>query len=112
MGKSKASSVRIKKGDSVKIIAGNSRGKTGKVLKVFPESRRIIVERVNFIKRHTKPRSQSDPGGIQEREAPISISNVMLICPKCGGETRVGMMFTDDGSKIRICKKCREMIDA
>lgn len=103
--------VRIRKNDIVRVVAGNSRGSKGKVLKVFPRSRRVIVEGVNFIKRHTKPRSQTDQGGIQEREAPIHISNVKLICPKCGAETRLGMHTADDGSKVRICKKCLEMVD-
>jgi len=103
--------VKIKKNDTVRVIAGNSRGSKGKVLKVFPRSQRVIVEGINFIKRHTKARSQTDPGGIQEREAPIHISNVMLICPKCGAETRIGMHLAEDGSKIRLCIKCREMVD-
>ncbi len=111
MRKNQQPAVRIKKNDIVRVIAGNYRGAKGKVLKVFPRSRRVIIEGVNFIKRHTKPRSQSDPGGIQEREAPIHISNVELVCPKCGAETRIGMHFTEDGSKVRICKKCLEMID-
>ncbi|HHS49849.1 MAG TPA: 50S ribosomal protein L24 [candidate division Zixibacteria bacterium] len=104
--------IRVKKNDIVKVIAGNSRGKKGKVLKVYPRSRRVVVEGVNFILRHTRPSSQTQQGGIQEREAPVNVSNVMLICPKCGGTTRIGMHFTDDGSKVRFCKKCREMIDA
>lgn len=104
--------VKIKKNDTVRVIAGNYRGSKGKVLKVFPKSHRVIVEGINFIKRHTKPRKQGDPGGIQEREAPIHISNVLLVCPKCGADSRIGMHFTDDGSKVRICKKCMEMIDA
>ncbi|MGC9314981.1 MAG: 50S ribosomal protein L24 [bacterium] len=112
MRKNQTTPVKIKKNDTVRVIAGNSRGSRGKVLKVFPKTRRVIIEGVNFIKRHTKPRSQTDPGGIQEREAPIHVSNVALICPKCGAETRVGMFFADDGSKARVCKKCQEMIDA
>ncbi|MCK5832251.1 50S ribosomal protein L24 [bacterium] len=104
--------MRIKKNDIVKVIAGNSRGKKGKVLKVYPRTRRLVIEGVNFILRHTKATSQTNQGGIQEREAPISVSNVMLICPKCGGMTRIGTHFTDDGSKARFCRKCREMIDA
>jgi len=111
MSKQKQKNVRIKKGDNVLVIAGNYRGKKGKVLKVFPEENRVIIEGVNFVKRHTRPKSQTDQGGIQEREAAINISNVMLICPKCGASTRVGMYFTDDQSKVRVCKKCREMID-
>ena len=112
MLKDKVTPVRIKKNDIVKIIAGNYRGKKGKVLKVYPRRNRLIVEGVNFVKRHTRPKSQTDPGGIQEREGPIDVSNVMLICPKCSAPTRVGMYFTEDGSKVRICCKCREMIDA
>ena len=112
MKKSQKSPVRIKKNDTVMVIAGNYVGKKGKVLKVLPQGGRLIIEGVNFIKRHTKPKSQTDQGGIQEREAPVNVSNVMLICPKCGAQTRVGMYFTEDGSKVRVCKKCGEMIDA
>lgn len=112
MRKNQLAAIRVKKNDTVKVIAGNSRGKRGKVLKVFPRTRRVIVEGVNFIHRHTKPTSATQQGGIQEREAPISVSNVMLVCPKCGAATRIGTHFTDDGSKARICRKCREMVDA
>jgi large subunit ribosomal protein L24 len=104
--------IKIKKNDIVKVIAGNYNGKKGKVLKVFPRGHRIIVEGVNFIKRHTKPTTANQQGGIQEREAPLDVSNVMLVCPKCGSATRIGTFFTDDGSKVRFCKKCKEMIDA
>ncbi|MCD6502313.1 50S ribosomal protein L24 [bacterium] len=109
--KQKLSSFKIKKNDTVKVIAGNYSGKKGKVLKVFPRSQRLIVEGVNFIHRHTKPTTENQQGGIQEREAPVNISNVMLICPKCGGATRIGTLFSEDGSKVRFCRKCKEMID-
>ena len=112
MRKNQNPPMRIKKGDVVQVIAGNYRGKKGKVLKVFPDERRVIVEGANFIQRHTRPTQTNQQGGIQEREAPIDISNVMLVCPKCGANTRIGMHHMEDGSKNRVCKKCREMIDA
>ncbi|MCD6595861.1 50S ribosomal protein L24 [bacterium] len=103
---------KIKKGDIVEIMAGNDKGARGKVLKVYPSSRTIIVEGVKFIKRHTKA-SQSDPqGGIQEREAPIHISSVMLVCPNCGHPARIGYHFMEDGTKVRVCRKCNEMIES
>ncbi len=104
--------LRIRRGDLVEVISGDDRGKRGKVLKVFPRERRIIVEGVNFVKRHVRP-SQRDPqGGIQEREAPIHVSNVMLVCPNCGNRTRVGYHFMEDGTKVRVCKVCHEMIES
>ena len=102
----------IRKGDVVEVIAGNDRGKRGKVLKVFPRDNRIIVERIRFIKRHTRPTQRDPQGGIQEREAPIHISNVMLVCPNCGEKTRIGHHFLEDGTKVRICKICDEMIES
>lgn len=105
--------MRIKKKDQVKIISGDERlsGKTGTVMKVIPGSRRVIVEGANFVKKHTRAKSQSEPGGIIEMEAPIHVSNVMLICPKCKEPARVGIKIMENGSKMRICKKCREVID-
>ena len=103
---------KIKKGDLVEVIAGNYRGARGKVLKVFPKRNRLIVEGVNFVKRHVRPTQRDPQGGIQEREAPIHISNVMLVCPNCGHRTRVGFMFMEDGTKVRVCKKCHEMIES
>lgn len=102
----------ITKNDTVKVIAGNHRGKVGKVLKVFPESHRIIVEKVNLVKRHTRPRSQQDQGGIIEKEAPIHVSNVMLVCPKCSQPSRTGVSQLADGKKVRVCKSCNEMLTA
>ncbi len=102
--------MHIKKGDDVLVTAGNDRGKQGRVLKVFPKQRRVIVEGINFIKRHTRP-SQSNPqGGIVEKEAPIHISNVMLM--HNGNPTRVGYRYLDDGSKVRVAKSTGEVIQS
>jgi len=103
--------MRIKKNDTVVVIAGNYRGKKGKVLKVVPVKGRAIVEGVNFIKRHTKPTRKQVQGGIIEKEASINISNLMVVCPKCGEPTRVGVKVLPDGGRSRICKKCGEMFD-
>ena len=96
--------------DQVVVIAGDDRGKTGKVLKVLLEKERVIVEKVNFIKRHTKPRSQKIQGGILEREAPIHVSNVMHLCPKCQMGVRVTMKRGQDGKRERYCSRCGEAI--
>jgi large subunit ribosomal protein L24 len=102
--------MRIKKNDTVRVLSGNSRGVEGKVLKVFPDTGRIIVEKVNLIKRHTRQTGQGQDGGIIEKEAPIDASNVILICPKCSRPTRTGVKGLADGRKVRICKKCNEML--
>lgn len=102
--------MRIKKNDIVKVIAGNSKGMEGKVLKVFPYNNRVIVEKVKLIKRHTRSSGQGDQGGIIEKEAAIDISNVMLVCPKCSKPAKTEMAELADGRKIRKCKKCRETL--
>lgn len=102
--------MHIKKKDKVMVVAGNHRGKTGIVLKVFPETDRVIVEKVNLIKRHTRQSNQAPQGGIIEREGPVDASNVMLICPKCDNPTRTGTVVLKDGSRVRTCKKCKEML--
>ena len=107
--------MHIKKDDIVQVISGNDRGKQGRVLKVFPENSRIIVEGVNFIKRHTRPNQKLPQGGIIEREAPIHASNAMVVCPKCNQLTTTGMKQVEDEAKnktsrVRYCKKCGEMI--
>lgn len=102
--------IKIIKNDTVKVIGGNNKGKIGKVLKVYPKTNRIIVEKVQLVKRHQKPRSQQDPGGIIEKEAPIHVSNVLLICPKCSKPTRTGVGLLSDGKKVRVCKSCNEML--
>lgn len=102
--------MRIIKNDTVKVISGNQKGKVGKVLKVYPKSDRVIVEKVRLVKRHTRKRSAQDKGGIVEKEAPIHISNVMLVCPKCSKPTRTGIGQLADGKKVRVCKSCNEML--
>jgi len=102
---------RIKKGDTVMVISGDEKGKKGKILSVLPDENRIIVEGVNFVRRHTKQRSAREPGGILEKEAPIHISNAMLICPKCGEPTRVGKTKLTEGGWVRYCKNCQEIFD-
>ncbi|MFA5857960.1 MAG: 50S ribosomal protein L24 [Elusimicrobiota bacterium] len=99
----------IKKKDKVKIVSGEDRGKVGEVLKVIPEENRIIIAKINMVKRHLR-RSQNDPGGIREKEAPVHISNVMLVCPKCEQPSRPKIDKMSDGKKVRICRKCNEMI--
>lgn len=102
--------VKIKKNDIVTVIKGNDAGKSGKVLKVFPKEGKVIVEKINFVKRHSRPSQKVKQGGIIEKEAPISIANVMLICNKCGKKTRVKISFYGK-KRVRMCKKCNEMID-
>ncbi len=102
--------MKIKKNDSVKVIAGNAKGSEGKVLKVYPDKNRVIVEKINMIKRHTRQTSQADQGGIVEKEAPINASNVILICPKCSKPTRTVHKSLADGRKVRSCKKCNETL--
>jgi len=107
--------MKIKKNDMVLVIAGNARGKTGKVLKVFPDKDRVIVEGVNIIKRHTKPSQKNPHGGIVQKEAPIHISNVMFIDPRSNEATRLGMQtITDEKTgkerRVRVSKKTGDMI--
>jgi large subunit ribosomal protein L24 len=106
--------MKIRKNDNVIVIAGNSRGKSGKVLKVYPETRRIIVEGVNIMKRHTRPNQRNPQGGIVQREAPIHMSNVMLLDPKTNQPTRVGTKVVKDESigkkrRMRVAKATGEM---
>ena len=104
--------ISLKKDDKVKVIAGKDKGKIGKVLKVNQKKYRVLVENINMIKRHAKPSAQNRQGGIIEREAPISWSNVMLMCNKCMTPVRVKMQILEDGKKKRICRKCDEFIDS
>jgi len=102
----------IRKNDNVLVITGKNRGKRGRVLKVVPEKNRLIVEGVNMIKRHTKPNpGKRIKGGIVEREASLHASNVQLVCPECGAQTRVGRKVLGDGRKVRICRKCEGVVD-
>ncbi len=101
----------IKKEDKVKIIAGKEKGKIGKVLNVDRKKRRILVERINMVKRHTRPTDKNRQGGIVEGEAAIHWSNVMLVCSKCMAPSRINMRRLEDGRKVRVCRKCDELID-
>jgi large subunit ribosomal protein L24 len=101
----------IKKEDTVLVLAGKERGKKGRVLSVRPSKSTLIIEKVNVIKRHMKPSRKYAQGGIIEKEAPIHISNVMLICPKCNESTRIENFIMEGGKKVRMCKKCKEVID-
>lgn len=102
---------RIKKNDRVMVVVGKDKGKIGKVLRIVSKKDRAIVERANMVKRHTRPGPVSKQGGIIEKEAPIHISNIMLVCPKCTNPVRVRMKTLDDGKKVRVCHKCGELIE-
>ncbi|MGD1968552.1 MAG: 50S ribosomal protein L24 [Desulfobacterales bacterium] len=103
--------IRIKKDDKVKVIAGKDKGKIGKVLKVDRKNSQLLIEKINMMKRHTRASAKNKQGGIVEGEAPIRISNVMIMCNKCIHPTRVKMQRLEDGKKIRMCVKCGEAID-
>ena len=101
----------MKKDDKVIVIAGKEKSKIGTVLRVDAEKGRVLIEKVNTVHRHTRPNPQTGQGGIIEKEAPLNISNVMIVCNKCAEPTRIGMNILEDGSKVRVCKKCREPMD-
>jgi len=103
--------MRIRKNDNVIVIAGKDKGKTGTVRHAYPSKERLVVEGINMIKRHTKPRTATDPGGVIHREASIQISNVMLVCSKCSKPTTIGYRSLKKGGKVRFCKHCDEVID-
>jgi large subunit ribosomal protein L24 len=102
----------IKKNDNVLVITGRDRGKRGRVLQVLPDKGRVVVEGVNFIKRHTRPNPQKNvKGGIVQREAALNASNVQLVCPECSNPTRIGRRRLDDGRRVRVCVKCKGVVD-
>lgn len=103
--------MKIRKNDTVQVMAGKDRGKRGKVRFAHPKKNRVIVEGINFIKKHSRARGQVRQAGIIDLEAQIDVSNVMLLCGKCNRPTRVGFTFLEDGRKVRICRKCKEVID-
>ncbi len=103
-------SLNIKKDDKVVVITGKSKNVQGKILAAFPKENRVIVQNANMVTRHKKPRKQGEQGGRIEQEAPIHVSNVQLICPKCNKATRVGHTMIKD-KKVRVCKKCKKVID-
>ena len=98
--------MNVKKNDTVVVLSGKDKGKQGKVLKTEPKSGKVIVEKVNMVSRHTKPRRQGEEGGILQKEAPIYACKVMRVCPKCNKPTRSAHKVLADGKKVRICKKC------
>lgn len=102
----------IKKNDKVIVLAGKEKGKIGNVLKVDSEKGCVVVEKVNMVKRHTRPGGKSAQGGIVEKEAPIHVSNLMVVCSKCAEPARIGKRILEDGSKVRVCKKCGELLEA
>src|SRR5580698_3585999 len=102
----------LRKGDQVVVITGRDRGKRGRVLRVLPAKGRLIVEGVNFIKKHTRPNPQRNiKGGIVEREASLDASNVQMVCPECGNPTRIGRRRAEDGGPVRFCRKCQGVLD-
>jgi len=103
--------MRIKKGDNVKVIAGKDKGKTGKVIQAFPKLEKVVVENVNMLKKHLRGKQQGQGGQAIEFSAPLSATNVLLICPKCAKPTRVGVKRMEDGKSGRVCKKCKEVIE-
>lgn len=102
----------IKKNDKVKVITGKDNGKIGKVIDVLEKKNRLLIEHVNMVKRHTRPSASNKQGGIVEGEAAIHWSNVMLMCNKCIAPVRIKMRRLEDGKKVRVCRKCNEIIDA
>ena len=101
----------LKVNDQVEVITGKDKGRVGKILRIYTKTNRALVERVNMIKRHTKPTAEGQQGQIVEKEAPIHVSNLLVVCPKCTETTRVGRKTLDDDSKVRVCKKCSESIE-
>ena len=101
---------RLKKGDMVKVLAGKDKGKTGKIIKAIPEKNQIIVEKINFIKRHKRP-DQKTKGGVLEKEGAMNVSKVALFCGKCNAGVRVKSKILEDGKKVRVCGKCNDVIN-
>ena len=104
--------IHVRKNDNVKVLTGKDKGKTGRILKVFPADGQVIVENINFIKKHVRANpSKNIKGGIMEKEAPVRVANLQVICPECNKPTRVGVKRLEDGKKIRICRKCTGGLD-
>jgi large subunit ribosomal protein L24 len=104
-------SLRLKKDDMVKVIAGDHKGMTGKIIRVIPKKNAALVEKANIVKRHTKPNRKNQQGGIVEKEAPINLSNLQLICSKTGKPTRIGVRILETGKRVRYSKKAKEVVD-
>ncbi len=103
-------SLNIRKGDTVLVLSGKDKGKRGRVMTTLPKEGKVLVEGVNIVTRHAKPRGQTDPGGIRKQEGPIYACKVMHVCPKCKKPTRSAHKIQGDGTKIRVCKKCGDEI--
>lgn len=101
---------KIRKNDSVMVMKGKDRGKTGKVITIFPEGSRAIVQGVNFVKKHLRRTRENQQAGIILKESPISIANLRIVCPRCNKPSRIGFTFLSDGTKVRTCKRCDEII--
>jgi len=104
-------SMRIRKNDQVRVISGKDKGKEGKIMRHLPAKDMVVVEGVNMVSRHVRPSQKNPQAGIIKQEAPIYASKVMLVCPQCGAATRVGSSFLESGKKVRVCRKCKEIID-
>ncbi|MBQ3378297.1 MAG: 50S ribosomal protein L24 [Clostridia bacterium] len=102
--------VHVKKGDTVKILSGKDKGKTGKVLRVIPADRKVVVDGINVATTHVRPKRQGERGGIIKKEIPLYASKVINICPKCNKPTRLGHKFLENGKKVRVCKHCGETL--
>lgn len=103
--------MHVKTGDKVKVIAGRDKGKEGTIIKAIPKEDRVVVEKVNLVKRHQKPTQEFPDGGIITKEAPIAVSNVMVVCKSCKSATRIGHTFLENGKKTRVCKKCGKPLE-
>ncbi len=103
--------LHFKKDDQAIVIAGKEKGKSGKILSMISKKKCVLIEKVNLVKRHSRPSAKNRQGGIIEKEAPIHISNVMILCSKCNSPVRIGRKTLEDGKKVRYCKKCGEFID-
>lgn len=102
---------KLRKNDNVEVVAGKEKGKRGRIIAVMSVKERILVESLNLVKKHMRPTAQSKEGGILEKEGPLHISNVMLVCPKCDKATRIGSSILDGGRKVRVCRRCGEAVD-
>jgi large subunit ribosomal protein L24 len=103
--------VHVKKGDTVRVLAGRDKGKEGQIIRSIPKENRVVVEKVNLVKRHQRPTPDFPEGGIITKEAPIHVSNVMIICKSCKKPTRIAHKFLENGKKVRACKKCGATLD-
>ncbi|MDR1740900.1 MAG: 50S ribosomal protein L24 [Synergistaceae bacterium] len=103
--------MRLRKNDRVKVLSGKDKGKEGKILRHIPAKDMVVVEGVNVVTRHVKPSQKTPQSGMVKQEAPIYAAKVMLVCPQCGKATRVGCSFLESGRKVRVCRKCNEIID-